>query len=849
MPCLIIGTGLTDDILSPENRFLAGHSHVGLAESARLLGRGRAYGDGPLPVFLRAALASEHADTAVVLVVDAEQGATGLVAPVANLVGEAAVIETVGGRVPLRELRGAVRRALGVDILGGEGRSEELRILIVGCDTEDMVLGLANVLHRFDTSAEVAVCSHLVGSAVLEAHLTVLRHTLPGVGVRVLLDLNDAAEFVRIDAAPLAGFEARPCAVEPAEAREVLGDHARRIVQLLCLQWTQARLRPLTGGFSGSLLFLADGWKGSARTEPMVLKIDDFSQMRRELRGYYQVKDLLGKHVPSFGYPIARGEWMGVAMELAAMEGRPETLQDTFEEAVGEEGLQRFLRRLDKALLLLSEKLYQNTLESSSVVPYRSFGLQMRQQAVWMSENAEVITGYLEETGHADEAPDVDELVAVLGMVSANPDGVDGPVCLQHGDINFANVICDEGDNCWFIDWTHAAVSPLELDFAKLENDAKFVMSKDFDVEDLARLRRFEEYLLEHPLPGASESLPDALKFAKWDLRFRKILDTVRRVRAAYFALKGDQDMLVYRVALLRYALHTLSFDARRDRGECSVQQLAYALQSVDLLLLDLISDDYHLRIRSERPASYPPRQRISIDEAPWMLDCETYAPPYHVDPAVLAADRTTVQEGWADPEDISSLGSDLDGPDLRLDELGRPLNPRGRTGLEGRGLLGRWGANPAVAACLIRTVDGVLEIALGRRGEDADLELPRGFMLRGEQTEAALTRVLQTECSIDWPAGVEAEQVSDGYAYDIRQTDHAWVEPLGQLLYDADGVTADLTPLGDFDELKWWPLDHHTTNQVPPSHAVAIRGAITRLRDTGRMDAARADHFLARTG
>ena len=63
----------------------------------------------------------------------------------------------------------------------------------------------------------------------------------------------------------------------------------------------------------------------------MVLKIDSFDQMRRELAGYYQVKDFFGKHVPTFGYPVARGELLGVGMELAAMEGTPETLHDNFE--------------------------------------------------------------------------------------------------------------------------------------------------------------------------------------------------------------------------------------------------------------------------------------------------------------------------------------------------------------------------------------------------------------------------------------------------------------------------------------------------------------------------------------
>ena len=113
----------------------------------------------------------------------------------------------------------------------------------------------------------------------------------------------------------------------------------------------------------------------------------------------------------------------------------------------------------------------------------------------------------------------------MIRLITANEDGVDSELCLVHGDLNFANIICDEGNNVWFIDWTHCGIMPIELDFAKLESDVKFVMTKTFDLEDLPRLRAFEEYLLSHGIPADADGLPDALKFAKWDLRFRKILE------------------------------------------------------------------------------------------------------------------------------------------------------------------------------------------------------------------------------------------------------------------------------------------------------------------------------------
>jgi hypothetical protein len=251
------------------------------------------------------------------------------------------------------------------------------------------------------------------------------------------------------------------------------------------------------------------------------------------------------------------------------------------------------------------------------------------------------------------------------------------------------------------------------MDFAKLENDIKFVVSKQFDLDDLARLEKFEEYLLTHRLPADAGSLPDRLKFAKWDLRFRKILDTVRKIRETCFSLRSDEDWLVYRTALLKYALHTLSFDKRRDQGECDLPQLLYALFSIDCLVFTLVADDFHLKIRGERPDSYPPRLRVPIDEAPWGVECLDYTPPYHVDPSVLSNDRSEKAGGWADPEEfVTAQEPGAHGRGVMEmaefhDAAGRALNPRGRTGIAGRGLLGRWGPNLYQGALIMTHRDG----------------------------------------------------------------------------------------------------------------------------------------------
>jgi hypothetical protein len=525
MRTIVIADGLTKDYLGSEEPFAGSRRNVGRAEIDRLLGRGKAYGSGPLPAFLRAVGESSKAGADLRLVLlRGEEPVPDILEPVLM---DAHEIPAEGGRIPWRGLREAISGGATTDPVP-DGKDETChRFVVVGCHTERRVFSLASYLRQVLGFAEVVVSPHLMGSATQEAHFAALRHNFPSADVKVLLDLSEVGVFAGLDPAALASLDCRPPRIGPDDAREALTEVQQRILERLCLNWTRADVRPLAGGFSGSLLMLADGWKGEARTEPLVLKVDNFAQMRRELDGYHQVKELFGKHVPTFGYPVVEEDSIGVGMELAAMEGSPGTLQGEFEDADSEEALGRFLLRLGKALDLLSEKLYRNTRESAWVVPYRNFGLHAEKQIGWLVQNADIILSYLEDELPVEGRVDPRQLGKLLRLIAANPDGIESETCLVHGDLNYANIIGDAGDNIWFIDWTHAGVAPVELDFAKLESDAKFVMSKDFDAGDLARLRRLEEYLVEQRIPGDPDSLPEKLKFVKWDLRFRKILETV----------------------------------------------------------------------------------------------------------------------------------------------------------------------------------------------------------------------------------------------------------------------------------------------------------------------------------
>jgi ADP-ribose pyrophosphatase len=234
------------------------------------------------------------------------------------------------------------------------------------------------------------------------------------------------------------------------------------------------------------------------------------------------------------------------------------------------------------------------------------------------------------------------------------------------------------------------------------------------------------------------------------------------------------------------------------------------------------------------------------------MLDSPGYDPPFYVDPSVTQNERDGGAGGWADPGAFEQVKEE---PRIQAakfkDDSGKPLNPRGRTGIAGRGLLGLWGPNLSVAVNLVRTNEatGELEILLGNKEGGQDLELPKGFVLPGEEPDEAVARVLESETG--WrPSGLDSEVVFEGYTYDPRETDNAWVESRVSLIVaGSDLRRSTFRPGGEFDEVKWWPLEAETINRVPSGQARFVRESLTRLMEAGHLDKATAENLLTATG
>ena len=139
-----------------------------------------------------------------------------------------------------------------------------------------------------------------------------------------------------------------------------------------------------------------------------------------------------------------------------------------------------------------------------------------------------------------------------------------------------------------------------------------------------------------------------------------------------------------------------------------------------------------HMQARTEVHAEYEGKRfKVADESVPWSKDAPLYRPNEFTDASVLTKG---VAEGWADPptpQQVTDLKQrkSYEAP-ISFDAAGMPRNPRGRTGLCGRGLLGQWGPNHAADPIVTRynPQTGKLQLVAMRREDTGQFAVPGGM-------------------------------------------------------------------------------------------------------------------------
>ena len=172
---------------------------------------------------------------------------------------------------------------------------------------------------------------------------------------------------------------------------------------------------------------------------------------------------------------------------------------------------------------------------------------------------------------------------------------------------------------------------------------------------------------------------------------------------------------------------------------------------------------------------------------------------------------------------------------DYAIDSNGCPRNPMGRTGIRGRGLLGRFGPNHAADPIvsrwkrdargnIVRDKDGekLIEVVLIKRRDTGAWAIPGGMVEAGDSVSLTLKKefgeeamdsfgmtpsqkeTMMGQLNLLFETGVE---IYKGFSDDPRNTDIAWMETVAFNFHDDDGEATKafkLTAGDDAGDVAW---------------------------------------------
>lgn len=226
-----------------------------------------------------------------------------------------------------------------------------------------------------------------------------------------------------------------------------------------------------------------------------------------------------------------------------------------------------------------------------------------------------------------------------------------------------------------------------------------------------------------------------------------------------------------------------------------------------------------------------------------WSKPYPDYKPVYFTAPSVLK-DKNGVKPIWADDEPHNwtlapkwNAIDDINGQKVNrisyektyeLDDHSLPLNPKGRTGIRGRGLLGRWGPNHAADPIVTRWADKekrILEFVAIQRRDTGEWAIPGGMVDAGEKINETLKREFCEEALASLEASEEerkklkneidnsfsnGQEIYKGYVNDPRNTDNSWMETEAYNFHDEEGSSfskIELKAGDDARHVQWMPI------------------------------------------
>lgn len=589
---ILITQCLQNDFVRPIEKYdeLPNSLHVGYSEALRLLGEMTER--GPVQSVMEWAYALPDAALEIIHIrdwhdpADPEQAAhLTMFGPhcLKNTPGAEFVFE--GGRRPGRLER--LVNATGLNDFQGTDLETHLRpyagtdrvkVGLMGVWTEAKVYFLAYELATRYPNFELALCSALCASSSRQMHFISLEQIKNILGVRVFSSVGDFTSFLAGSLPDIQKHLSSRLDESKIHFQNAynLQNVDRRIVLYLFRDCQDVTLKGLDGGFSGNVVLRATARDIHGHVQvPTVIKIGPRSLIAKERISYERIQEVLGNNAPSIVDFCEVEDRGAIKYRYAAMlEGSVHCFQDIYESGEDDEGLQRLL---DRIFLHQLGRLYEaESLEKVNLLEYYDF-----QPKYAPSVDRKV----RELLGIGPDAPLESEILpgfAVRELVDFYRNDIQDIknhahrlhyLSYVHGDLNGKNILQDGQGNVWIIDFFNAHRGHVLRDLVKLENDLFYIFTKLADEAELEEAKKLSELAV-----GQTDlaTVPDPAREKEFRFpQIRRAWRTLCRLRAYFPALiKLDRSPHQLHVALLRYSVHTLSFD------ECSLLQKKWALHT-----------------------------------------------------------------------------------------------------------------------------------------------------------------------------------------------------------------------------------------------------------------------------
>lgn len=325
-------------------------------------------------------------------------------------------------------------------------------------------------------------------------------------------------------------------------------------------------LKPITGGFSGSMVFNAYSWDRSGRQEmPFVLKLGPWSEIGDELQGYDDhVKRYIQNNATQIVDHRKEGEYGGILYNFVGINGKEGII--SLEDYYYSHDTTEVLACLDKLFRNVLRSWYgQPKLKEMSLYEEYDFFFQYEQIKRFGAEKFAVSSDekYIELPYGLGTS--INPLYFVENIMPQRRSQVTSAYeSSTHGDLNMRNVLMDDSLNMWLIDFAFTRYGHILRDISKMETAFKLECVNIDSEEKLKFVLGMEKEFLDAENLSDMPQIPSEYKNMDIDfdssdvMKAFKCIQQIRKYGNMITLL--DEDISQYLLGLLSYTLSAVSF-------------------------------------------------------------------------------------------------------------------------------------------------------------------------------------------------------------------------------------------------------------------------------------------------